>query len=71
MCPVFLTTVSLESSIIEILDQLLGGPNKGEGLPEGLHGREGWRSILSGGTSWVEESWVLWIVVGVGKPVRA
>jgi hypothetical protein len=24
---------------------------KGEGLPEGLRGREGWRSILLGGTT--------------------
>jgi hypothetical protein len=28
--------------------------DKGEGLPEGLCGIEGWRSILSGGTGWVE-----------------
>jgi hypothetical protein len=33
--------------------------NKGEGLTEGLHGREGWKSSLLGGTGWVEESWVL------------
>jgi hypothetical protein len=66
MCPIFLTTVSPESSSIEILDQLCWRPqNKGEGLPEGLHGREGWRSILLGDTSWGEESWVvglLWVL---------
>jgi hypothetical protein len=28
--------------------------DKGEGLPEGLRGIEGWRSILLGGTGWVE-----------------
>jgi hypothetical protein len=27
---------------------------KGEGLSEGLRGIEGWRSILLGGTGWVE-----------------
>jgi hypothetical protein len=26
---------------------------KGEGLPKGLCGREGWRSILLGGIGWV------------------
>jgi hypothetical protein len=39
-------------------------------MPEGLRGKEGWRSILLGGIGWVEDSWVLWIVVGVGKLVR-
>jgi hypothetical protein len=32
---------------------------KREGLPKGLRGRGEWRSILLGGTDWVEESWVL------------
>ena len=38
---------------------MLEALEKGEGLPEGLRGREGWRSILLGGESWVEEIWVL------------
>jgi hypothetical protein len=29
---------------------------EGEGFPEELHGREGWRSILLVGAGWVEES---------------
>jgi hypothetical protein len=40
---------------------------KGEGLPEGLRGREGWRSILLGGTGWVEESWVLGLLWVLGN----
>ena len=71
MCPVFLTTVSLESSSIEILDQLCWRPqNKGEGLPEGLCGREWWRSILLGRYRLGTREMGTWIVVGVGKPVR-
>jgi hypothetical protein len=38
---------------------MLKALEKGGGLLEGLHGREGWRSILLDGTGWVEESWVL------------
>jgi hypothetical protein len=38
---------------------MLKALEKEEGMPEGLHDREGWRSILLGGTEWVEESWVL------------
>jgi hypothetical protein len=40
---------------------------KREGLPEGLRGREGWRSILLGGTGWVEESWVLGLLWVLGN----
>jgi hypothetical protein len=40
---------------------------KGEGLSEGLCGREGWRSILLGGTGWVEESWVLGLLWVLGN----
>jgi hypothetical protein len=66
--PVFLTTTSRESSNIEILDQLCWRPWKeGEGLPEGLCGREGWKFILSGGTGWVEESWVLGLLWVLGN----
>jgi hypothetical protein len=32
---------------------MLEALEKGEGLPEGLRGREGWSSILLGGTGWV------------------
>jgi hypothetical protein len=41
---------------------------KGEGLPEGLRDKEGWRSILLGGTSWVEESSVLGLLWVLGNP---
>jgi hypothetical protein len=40
---------------------------KGEELPEGLRGREGLRSILLGGTGWVEESWVLGLLWVLGN----
>jgi hypothetical protein len=46
--------------VLEALD-------KGEEPPEGLHGRERWRSILSGGTGWVEESWVLELLWVLGN----
>jgi hypothetical protein len=35
---------------------MLEALDKGERMPEGLHGRERWRYILSGGTGWVEEN---------------
>jgi hypothetical protein len=41
--------------------------NKGTGLPEGLRGREGWRSILLGSTGWGEESWVLILLWVLGN----
>jgi hypothetical protein len=44
---------------------------KGEGLPEGLRGREGWRSILLGWYRLGRRELGTWIVVGVGKPMRA
>jgi hypothetical protein len=40
---------------------------KEEGQPEGLHGREGWRSILLGGIGWVEQSWVLGLLWVLGN----
>jgi hypothetical protein len=40
---------------------------KGEGLPEGLCGREGWRFILLGSIGWVEESWVLGLLWVLGN----
>jgi hypothetical protein len=40
---------------------------KGEGMHEGLRGREGWRSILLGSTGWVEESWVLGLLQVLGN----
>jgi hypothetical protein len=43
---------------------------KGEGLPEGLRGREGWRSVLLGWYSHGGREMSTWIVVGVGKLVR-
>jgi hypothetical protein len=46
-----------------VLDAL----DKGEGLPEGLHGIEWWRSILSCGTGWEEESWVLGLLWVLGN----
>jgi hypothetical protein len=47
-----------------------GGPKiKGEGLPEGLRGREGWRSILLGQYRLGRREFDTWIVVGVGKPM--
>jgi hypothetical protein len=44
---------------------------KGEGLPEGLHGREGWRSFLLGWYRMGGRELGNWIIVGVGKPVRS
>jgi hypothetical protein len=38
----------LKARILELV--MLETLEKGEGLPEGLRGREGWRSILLGGT---------------------
>jgi hypothetical protein len=46
---------------------MLEALNQGEGLPEGLCGRERWRSILSGGIGWVEESWVLGLLWVLGN----
>jgi hypothetical protein len=43
----------------------------GEGLPEGLRGREGWKSILLGGSGWVEKSWVLVLLYMLENPLRA
>jgi hypothetical protein len=40
---------------------------KGEGLTEGLRGREGWRSILLDGIGWVEEIWVLGLLWVLGN----
>jgi hypothetical protein len=49
-----------------------GGPKiKGEVLPEGLCGREGWRSILLGRYRLGIRELGTWIVVGAGKLVRA
>jgi hypothetical protein len=45
---------------------MLEALEKGDRLPEGLHCREGWRSILLGGTGWVEESWVLGLLWVLG-----
>jgi hypothetical protein len=65
LCPILLTTVSPESSIFEILEQLCWRPqNKGERLC----GREGWRSILLGRYRLGTRELGTWIVVGVGKP---
>jgi hypothetical protein len=44
---------------------------KGEGLPEGLCGREGWRFVLLGWYRLGGRELGTWIVVGVGKLVRA
>jgi hypothetical protein len=44
--------------------------NKGEGLTEGLHGKERWRSILLGWYRLGRIELGTWIVVGVGKPMR-
>jgi hypothetical protein len=44
---------------------MLEALEKGDGMPEGLRCREGWRSILSG-----RREIGTWIVVGAGKPVR-
>jgi hypothetical protein len=44
--------------------------NKGEGLPEGLRGREGWRYILLGWYILGRRYLGTWIVVGAGKPMR-
>jgi hypothetical protein len=46
------------------------GALEGERLLEGLHGREGWRSILLGGAGWVEEIWVLGLLQVLGNPMR-
>jgi hypothetical protein len=46
--------------VLEALD-------KGEVLLEELCGREGWRSILSDGRGWVEESWVLGLLWLLGN----
>jgi hypothetical protein len=43
---------------------------KGEGLPKGLRGREGWRSILLGWYRMGGREPGTWIVVGARKPVR-
>jgi hypothetical protein len=68
MCPIFHTTVSPESSTIVILDQLCWRCwEEGDVPPEGLCGREGWRSILLGGTGWVEEIWVLGLLWVLGN----
>jgi hypothetical protein len=47
LCLNFLTTASPESPIMEILDQLHWSPRRRR-TAEGLHGREGWRSISLG-----------------------
>jgi hypothetical protein len=44
--------------------------NKGEGLPKGMHGKEGWRSILLGWYRLGRRELGTWIVVGVRKPMR-
>jgi hypothetical protein len=46
---------------------MLEALEKGKGLPEGLCGREGVRSILLGGKGWVEERWVLGLLWVFGK----
>jgi hypothetical protein len=43
---------------------------KGEGLPQGLCGREGWRSILLEWYRLGGRELGTWIVIGAGKPVR-
>jgi hypothetical protein len=58
LCPYFFTSASIESPTWRFWTNCVGAL-EGEGLPEGLCGREGWRSILLGGAIWVEESWVL------------
>jgi hypothetical protein len=71
MCPVLLTTVSPESSRIDILDQLCWRPWKKE--------KESLRDYMAekggGPFSWVVQAgWKrvgYLIVAGVGKPVRA
>ena len=50
---------------------MLEALEKGEGIPEGLHGKEGWSSILLGRYRLGRREMGTWIVVGVGKPVRA
>jgi hypothetical protein len=49
-----------------------GGPeNKGEGLPEGLRGKEGWSSGLLERYKLGRRELGTWIVVCVRKPLRA
>jgi hypothetical protein len=71
-CPVFLITVSLESSSIDILDQLCWRlQNKGEGLPEGLCGKIRVEVHSLGWYRLGRRELGTWIIVGDGKPVRA
>jgi hypothetical protein len=44
---------------------------KVEGLPEGLHGREGCRYVLLAWYRLGLRELGTWIVVGAGKPMRA
>jgi hypothetical protein len=44
---------------------------KGEGLLEGLRGREGWRFVLLGWYRLGGRDMGTWIVVGAGKPMRS
>jgi hypothetical protein len=44
---------------------------KGEGLHEGLRGREGWWSVLLGWYNLGGRALGTWIVVGAGKYMRS
>jgi hypothetical protein len=72
LVPCFAQLRLLRVPALRLWTSCAGGPKiKGEGLPEGLRGREGWSSILLGWYRLGGRKLGTWIVVGVRKLVRA